>query len=446
MKKNLCLWVAVLCLAACSQSEEIVVEPPITDNDFESTDGRVVIQLGGQDVSIGASVGVTRVPLGELYNSTTSQATTQLGIFALATNDAATGTAVTDANRAAAWGDTDNYGILLNNIKGEVTAWPETGIPSGVESQEVQKITLYKGATTGGVYYYPLQKKYDYTFYGYAPYQEGTINAGTTGITFNAIDGSQDIIWQKAEAQSIEAGKILLSTGVRNEQPLTGYKAQYIRQLKYHYELNGNQTDYPWIPNLSFEHKLAQLRFSVIAANDQSSEDKTSAQAMTVKNITIKGHGTAATLDILSGAITFTGTGDLLMRKATDTGSAITFEDAAQDEVNVQYDEKYYVTDATRTNPLVQGYLMVKPDVTSYKMDVTINTKNVDGVPQELVVRDISINAPQPPAESGNTEAKFYGGKYYNVRIGIYATQEVNVTATIGTWASGGDDIYIPVE
>lgn len=31
-----------------------------------------------------------------------------------------------------------------------------------------QKITLYKGNAANGVYYYPMQKKYDYSFYGYA--------------------------------------------------------------------------------------------------------------------------------------------------------------------------------------------------------------------------------------------------------------------------------------
>lgn len=445
MKKNLWVLIAVLCMAACSQSDEVIVERPITDNDFESTDGRVVIQLGGQDVSIKSSIGVTRAPLDELYNQGTNTATTQLGIFALATNDATNGTTITDANRATAWGDTDNYGILLNNIKGEVTTWP-TGVPKGVASPDAEKITLYKGDVKGGVYYYPLQKKYDYTFYGYAPYQAGTISATETGVKFNTIDGSQDIIWQEAKAAQIEAGKILVKENTYNDQVLTGYKAQYIRQLKYHYELNGNATDYPWIPNIAFKHILAQLRFSAIAANDQSAEDKASATRMTVKDITIKGHGTAATLNILTGAITFTNTGDLTMRKATDDGTNITFEDGAQTEVAVQYDEKFYATDATRTNPLVQGYLMVKPDVTTYTMDITINVENVEGVPRELSIKGININAPEPPADSGNTEAKFYAGKYYNVRIGVYATQEVNVTATLDTWASGGDDIYLPVE
>ena len=77
---------AALCMTACSQNEDIVIEQPVSDNDFESPDGRLIIQLGGIETRIGASVGVTRAPLDKLYDET-SGATTRLGIFALATND-----------------------------------------------------------------------------------------------------------------------------------------------------------------------------------------------------------------------------------------------------------------------------------------------------------------------------------------------------------------------
>ena len=115
---------AALCMTACSQNEDIVIEQLVSDNDFESPDGRLIIQLGGIETRIGASVGVTRAPLDKLYDEAEG-ATTRLGIFALATNDATTNTAITDVNRAAAWGDTENYGILLNNIQAAVTAWPK---------------------------------------------------------------------------------------------------------------------------------------------------------------------------------------------------------------------------------------------------------------------------------------------------------------------------------
>lgn len=31
------------CMTACSQNEDIVIEQPVSDNDFESPDGRLII-------------------------------------------------------------------------------------------------------------------------------------------------------------------------------------------------------------------------------------------------------------------------------------------------------------------------------------------------------------------------------------------------------------------
>ena len=54
---------------------------------------------------------------------------------------------------------------------------------------------------------------------------------------------------------------------------------------------------------------------------------------MKVKNITIKNHGTTATLNVLTGKLTFTDNGSLLMREATDDGKGnITFTDDNADE------------------------------------------------------------------------------------------------------------------
>ena len=36
MKKNLWMLAAALCMTACSQNEDIVIEQPVSDNDFES--------------------------------------------------------------------------------------------------------------------------------------------------------------------------------------------------------------------------------------------------------------------------------------------------------------------------------------------------------------------------------------------------------------------------
>ena len=229
--------------------------------------------------------------------------------------------------------------------------------------------------------------------------------------------------------------------------------------MKYHFELNKtphDKSDYPWIPNINFEHRLAQLRFSVIPASDQSEADRTAVQNMKVKNITIKYHGTTATLNILTGKLTFTDNGSLLMREATDDGNgniAFTNENAdgtaeVPKDIYVQKYEngQYTLGGVSSPAPLVQGYLMVKPDMEQFLMDVTIMAPDAGGVPQDLIVHDIPVNAPTPSADLNKTDKLFYAGYYYNVRIGIYATQQINATATLATWKPGGDPVDVPIE
>ena len=59
---------------------------------------------------------------------------------------------------------------------------------------------------------------------------------------------------------------------------------------------------------------------------------------------------------------------------------------------------------------------------------------------------DIPVNAPTPSADLNKTDKLFYAGYYYNVRIGIYATQQINATATLATWKPGGDPVDVPIE
>ena len=103
MKKNLWLLAAVLCMAACSQNEEIIAEQPTTEDDFESPDGQVVIQLGGGELNASASTTVTRAPITDA-----NFIGTNVGVFALAVNNG-TDVAATDWSTAA--------GALLNNIQ-----------------------------------------------------------------------------------------------------------------------------------------------------------------------------------------------------------------------------------------------------------------------------------------------------------------------------------------
>lgn len=250
MKKNLWLLAAILCMAACSQNEEIIAEQPTTEDDFESPDGQVVIQLGGGELNASASTTVTRAPITDA-----NFIGTNVGVFALAVNNG-TDVAATDWSTAA--------GALLNNIQGVIA----TQANSPGSEADAKKISLYRGGTSGAVYYYPVDNKYDYTFYGYSPYQAtgATVTASQATVRFT-FNGSQDIMWNKAAAPNIPEQSIFIdgSTDEKNNSVLTGYKAKYIRQLKYHHDLittgGKNGDDYKWVPNINFTHLAYPVHF-----------------------------------------------------------------------------------------------------------------------------------------------------------------------------------------
>ena len=412
MKKNLWLLAAVLCMAACSQNEEIIAEQPTTEDDFESPDGQVVIRLGGGELNASASTTVTRAPITDA-----NFIGTNVGVFALAVNNG-TDVAATDWSTAA--------GALLNNIQGVIAV--QTNSP-GSEA-DAKKISLYRDGTSGAVYYYPVDNKYDYTFYGYSPYQAtgATVTASQATVRFT-FNGSQDIMWNKAAAPNIPEQSIFIdgSTDEKNSSVLTGYKAKYIRQLKYHHDLittgGKNGDDYKWVPNINFTHLLTQFTFQVIAAKKQSEADKEAAQKLKVKNVRIKNHGTSATLNVIDGTLTWAGSESLSMLSiGTDNVATGTFTPSTAENGGDKI-----------------GYLMAKPTdgTAALELEVTIEAPDAaTSVPTEQTVT-LQVNTP----------GGFKKGIIYNVQIGVYSMQEVMVDATLTEWQDfDGGNIDAPIE
>ena len=415
MKKNIWLWaLAGLFMVSCSSNDdEPNIEKPVTEDDWEGPNGQVVIQLGGGESTATANTTVTRTPITE-----ETFIGTDVGVFALATT--------LDADTPATdWSTTE--GALLSNVQGTISEQTNTeGSETGAK-----KISLYKNGASGAVYYYPMDNKYDYTFYGYAPFQENaTVTASQATVQFNDFNGSQDIMWNKAAAPQIQEGSIYIDedTDEKNSTVITGYKAKYIRQLKYHHDIITNHSkqgkDYKWIPNIEFNHLLTQFTFQVVAAKKQSEADREKAQNMRVKDIKIKYHGSKATLNIISGALTWAGNEDITMLK---NGS----DDIATEGFNPSPDP-----DGGKK----VGYLMAKPTdgTTPLELEVTIDAPTATS--------GTAIPATQTVPVFINTEGGFKRGTIYNVQIGIYAMQEVQADATLTEWKEFGGSIEAPVE
>lgn len=434
MKKNIWIWAlaATTLMTACSQDNEPMPEPtpPITDNDWISPDGQVVIQLGGVD-NASANAVVTRAPIESdndffynLSNTPTPTSPNTVGIFALASN-------------VNEWSDAGNYGILLNNIEGIGDSSSKKGTADGAEKDNLNKITLKattESSTWGGVYYYPMKNTYNYNFYGYAPYVTGeSVSATDSKVSFNNFNGSQDIMYSEAKAVSRDVSTLSGYTAKDEETVLNGYNAKYIRVLKYHKEkidAAGTGTSYPWIPNLVFNHQLVWLKFSIVVAQNQSADDKTLVvKQLKVKDITLKNHPNSVELDLLAQTenerLVWGNTLDNLKML---TPKANTVETGSFAPENDTWNES--------TKPAVRGYLLVKPEK-SYTVSLTVVPETKDsGVQPESQTFDVVL-------ENGTTG--FEKGKSYNIRLGIYALQEVEATAELTPW---GEDVVvdIPVE
>ena len=73
-----------------------------------------------------------------------------------------------------------------------------------------------------------------------------------------------------------------------------------------------------------------------------------------------------------------------------------------------------------------------------YKISLTVKSTNSMGIPQtQAVVLDLK--------DKNGNQLAFAAGKSYNIRIALYALQEVNVSAELTDWEQG-EDAYIPVE
>lgn len=414
MKKNIWLWaLAGLFMVSCSSNDdEPNIERPVTEDDWEGPNGQVVIQLGGGESTATANTTVTRTPITE-----DTFIDTKVGVFALATTPD-TDTPATD------W---STEGALLSNVQGVISTLSDN---EGSE-ENTNKISLYKDGTSGAVYYYPMDNKYDYTFYGYAPFQENAaVTASQATVQFNDFNGSQDIMWNKAAAPRISEGSIYIDedTDDKNSTVITGYKAKYIRQLKYHHDIitkySKPGTDYKWVPNIKFNHLLTQFTFQVVAAKKQSNADKKKVQNMRVRDIKIKNHGSKATLNIISGVLTWTGSEEIKMLEINSDKIAA---------------ESFPPSTDTNGGDKV-GYLMAKPTdgTTPLELEVTIEAPTATS--------GTAIPATQTVPVFINTEGGFQRGTIYNVQIGIYAMQEVQADATLTEWKQFDDNIEAPVE
>jgi len=103
------------------------------------------------------------------------------------------------------------------------------------------------------------------------------------------------------------------------------------------------------------------------------------------------------------------------------------------------YPELYTSGETDINNLIPDGYLLVNPNMTSYNLEIAVGIANKGNNVASTDPQEAVITIPIP-------EGGFKPGYAYNIMIGLYAMQEVEVTATISDWEVADKIIDLPVE
>lgn len=462
MKKNLWIWaLAAFSMAACTSEDVPTPEQVVTENDWISPDGQVLIQLSAEGLPTPtASVGRAAI------EGTDIEALDKLGIFALSS----TGN----------FNTTTNSPILLNNVRarGKSTTTLDPNLHKDDEGNMLKRISLYSDETkyatndgeTASIYYYPILPVYNYNFYGYYPRQEDSNVTHTNtevSVEFKNLDGSIDLITGKSDVAptmaqgTLYAGKEKQSDGseavVYNTTPLDGYNSKYIRSIKYHnWLMDTEPVTYPatdnfkrqrFVPNIKFEHRMALLKFYVVANDKQAGadeppyNDREETTLLRVFDIAMKEMATYAKWSIVENNILWEDYKEVAMQELTAddldanyekvwTSNTFTMKDEAGKDTEVT--KNTIIPAANKENDCYQaGYLLVEPKG-DYEIKLSVLAPSSgDAVP---TTQTTTLKIP----------TTFEAGYEYKVYIQLNALQEVNIHAELEGWKEGAD-VNVPV-
>lgn len=483
MKKNLWIWaLAALSMSACT-SEDTPTTPEVTENDWESPDGRVLIQLSADGLPMpSASIGRAAIEGEDI------EQLNNLGIFALSRGgDDKEFTDIDYANNSGfsvISGDEklkqDNE-VLLDNVFAKGT--DVTTLDKDLH-ENLKRIRLYQSVSDSdaSIYYYPIQPKDNYNFYGYYPYQgeksKVKYEPSSVLVEFEPTDGSIDIITgrQATVAPTMAKNTLYVDENDQTKQNASafdGYNSRYIRNIKYHNwliqdkEFDGTKKQF--VPAIQFKHRTAFLEFFIIANDKQAGAtpddneddenepyiDIEKTKQLRVKDLFLVNENKVATWNVIDNNITWSSPSNMNMIPLTLNDLNIPrrqadfhnkrIEDITDEDILTEADyEKIWknglmVPAVKSSGAGAAGYLLVQPK-TQYQVSLTIVAPGDAGhaVPDEQTTT-LNITLPNDPEGKG-----FQEGVRYRIYIQLNALQEVSIHAELADWEQG-DDVFIPV-
>lgn len=382
MKKTFLFSMALAAaLSSCTKDSAIENDNNNGTNLDLNPNAPVAIQLGaGSNISAGVEEQPKSRAVVDAWNNT------KVGIYAL--------------SKEGGWKDTQNPNnptVLWENVKGTIASGTQGAITDFDLSKE-------NGGKQDG--YYPNQGTLNYNFYGYYlsdtpdEWTKPTIDeTGKIVTTTFTIDGTDDVLWGKAEATTLN--------GIGDDSGTTydGYNAKYFRK--------GADAATPVI---SFKHLLTQLQFHVYKSATFES------QTLFLRSIKVTEVNTNLTLTIADvsdangegklGIVTGGGTTSITVPNITGNGIDINAAGVYEPDAEI-----------TATDRAVMLYTDGETTKT-FKIEVELAGGTDDN--SATSTNTLTISAP-------NNEA--YGiGKQYNVILKINSLMSIELEGVLEKW------------
>ncbi len=449
MKKYLFILglVGTALLTACSTADDLVADIPSTDLTEEE---KAMIVEAGKDSDVPITLGsvsskpaMTRTaidsdPGTKLFETPAGQ---YLGVFCLAQGKQAGAPSLVPDGSSILWNSSD-YAMWLNNIPAKVLkhdASTDSPIDGGYDYTYSYVQFMKDDCSSTKAYYYPFGNWYYYDFYAYYPRKVGGdvwVGQGRVTVSYT-ITGKEDIIWARAEGGTSVTDPVTTNA-------VNSYSAKYIRLKKE--EVPGT-TDYAVVPGLSFNHKLAQLVFSVkphfkdrVALKNKGYR-LTKMEVMNVYNqlelwVADKTGGDHGALKIKAS-----NTEDIQVCKTDGT-------DDPHTTIDVSTDTDVAAVDAEHITSKPVGYAMVPTS----EMLTAAGYTNQYMVRIKMEQKDEAGKYPGDDGYSGNEVPNtvitlpiptngFEAGKKYNITLEIYSPTNIQATATLTDWENEAETI-----
>ena len=291
-------------------------------------------------------------------------------------------------------------GDIMDGFSGGVLAKNVAG------SGELSAAALMTEFINGPLYYPYMYSQGQFNFYGYRT--SDAIDQGTlptlSGTSINGIAiGQTDILYAAAVADSEKEDAATTAYNAKRSGTGTakGFSAKYIRGARYASspgDVFSSATFITFLPKFTFAHKTSQFIFHVKTV-DADAATSLNAAGVTVSSITVSGVPTSASLNLVTGVLSGSGSAGSVSVTAPTT----------------------FILNATGDTWGQPIFLLPGTSNITFTMNLSLPNNITGTVTQTL----------SPPDENG-----FLAGKAYRFTVILQGIEEVKIVTELTDWGT----------